>query len=925
MRATCHAATALVLAAAASAAAAPSPTWTTVSMPLDRAAFGAVAAIDPSLPRALLLPQAIRVLHEADQRGSDLRQRVVAALRAAPASVGATAVPLPLDVSTWCRAVLPRCRPETVVADLLDDRSGSLVYLGLAGVDDSTRAFLSSAPELLTWIARGHAGAFAAFGDSLRIHAGQIVVPGGAEAAPAWEALAGASTAQPSAFIRGVIANDRGRLAYFFDTAAHLDAAHLRFALGPDARATALMAAAFAAIDPSWDVEARPFIRPLIDPATVLLRVQVDADGRLAGIRSRAFWDRALDPDAEDAADRAVRPAEGDADAAWLVARVAGSDTRRRMARLQALLYGQRLAARLDRDGIEDAVRAVRASMRMPALVFSLERAGVTDVGLIAALVRHARTITAIADANERAGVLNEWQGAIALVVRLSLARTLDAPTTAALLSDLAALAPRDGRLHDAVARWLAERVLPALPRPHSGGAAEAPDANAPLEQALLDALAGPSTAGPAIAWEGSAYSVDVAGAEREHLAAIRARQDTPGVDTALASFALVAALAEPAPTSRADALLAQVNALLDLLPPRSTPGGAVTETVQVLGRLARALDARPPDPRWRERDALERASEHLLGEALRSLVYAVALGSPDDRLFLAGDVSARHDFGADRPGMPPGPSPPWSMPVEQAASGQPWHVRGSLLGLDVALGRLSLRRLLGQMPVHQALIGASQRGALVQTMVLTEPSRLADEDRQSILEAMERGRARIAAAVTDEDRAALCRDAGLCGWRGEILAWVRANEPGALLSTASRAELTWAGWTRTAPPPDAWGAATTIIDGRLGLRFPDAWPIELAGGRPTLAFGLTGFVDLKLRVAEHLAALGLPAVLARDVLAAALQDFIDEAQPGFAEDWISFARLAHALSKARVEDYVSALTIAGGPLAPREAPGTAR
>ena len=50
--------------------------------------------IDPALPRSLVMPYAIRRLHDADVRGDDLRTRVAAALRAS--RDGSTRVPLPL-------------------------------------------------------------------------------------------------------------------------------------------------------------------------------------------------------------------------------------------------------------------------------------------------------------------------------------------------------------------------------------------------------------------------------------------------------------------------------------------------------------------------------------------------------------------------------------------------------------------------------------------------------------------------------------------------------------------------------------------------------------------------------------------------------------------------------------------------------------
>jgi hypothetical protein len=87
--------------------------------------------------------------------------------------------------------------------------------------------------------------------------------------------------------------------------------------------------------------------------------------------------------------------------------------------------------------------------------------------------------------------------------------------------------------------------------------------------------------------------------------------------------------------------------------------------------------------------------------------------------------------------------------------------------------------------------------------------------------------------------------------------------------------------------------------------------------GRPTLAHGITAFADLKLRLAEALAARALPASLARDLLATALQDFIDGVEPRYPDDWLAFVRQADRLTDDRIDDYLSALAVPGGPLVP--------
>jgi len=78
---------------------------------------------------------------------------------------------------------------------------------------------------------------------------------------------------------------------------------------------------------------------------------------------------------------------------------------------------------------------------------------------------------------------------------------------------------------------------------------------------------------------------------------------------------------------------------------------------------------------------------------------------------------------------------------------------------------------------------------------------------------------------------------------------------------------------------------------------------------------------DLPLNAAVVLHNLKLPAVLAKPVLAAAMQDFVDATNPTDGNDWLTLARAAQAIDRARFEDYVAAAT-ADGPLVAESADG---
>jgi hypothetical protein len=119
----------------------------------------------------------------------------------------------------------------------------------------------------------------------------------------------------------------------------------------------------------------------------------------------------------------------------------------------------------------------------------------------------------------------------------------------------------------------------------------------------------------------------------------------------------------------------------------------------------------------------------------------------------------------------------------------------------------------------------------------------------------------------------------------------------------------------------DAWGMSALASEGCVcvRLRSPGHWSIWT--GRPQLGMMATGVADLNLHVAVMLRDLRLPAALARHVLAAAVQDFVDTVKPTDAFDWLTLARAAQQVSREQVEDYVAAAA-ADGPLLPEATPG---
>jgi len=302
------------------------------------------------------------------------------------------------------------------------------------------------------------------------------------------------------------------------------------------------------------------------------------------------------------------------------------------------------------------------------------------------------------------------------------------------------------------------------------------------------------------------------------------------------------------------------------------------------------------------------------LGDALVALIYASALPATDPEL-LASRAEARHDFGPLRgPGAQDRRA--WRL-AEPASAGTPWHLSGSLLGLDVALAMPSLRRVSDDPP--SPTLPAADRVAFARTVALLPARALTDASRDTVLRLVDAGRRRLAALSSADDARALAKAAGLGAWRGETLAWAVVHDAAGVPGTLSLSELAWAGDPQSAADRaalDAWGTARMAATGELATRAPRGRGWEGAVAHDARAGLATSVGDLNLRVAAFLAARQLPASLAPDLLSAATLDLIDRVAASRADDWRAVVAGIGAFPDARLEDDVAALT-ADGPLRP--------
>ena len=164
---------------------------------------------------------------------------------------------------------------------------------------------------------------------------------------------------------------------------------------------------------------------------------------------------------------------------------------------------------------------------------------------------------------------------------------------------------------------------------------------------------------------------------------------------------------------------------------------------------------------------ALDELVDVVLGDALLSLTYAAELGDPEGSATLARNVALRHDFGLSRRDGEIRARTAWAVPRQDYLPGVPWHVTGSVLGLDIALAPLALRRTnLDRLPDAPRL-PSHERDAFALGVALMNPRRLRDEDLDAIAAAIGRGRLRVAAMVSGREALEAVADAiALDGWR---------------------------------------------------------------------------------------------------------------------------------------------------------------
>jgi hypothetical protein len=834
-----------------------------------------------------------------------------------------TTLPLPLTAEIWSSMVFERSVADKMLfGTIIRDRRASLLYYGLQSMTPSTLAFVAKSPDLLRHF-RDNAGPVAAFGGSFQLDdSGRVVVPGGAEAVDLWQALVDEPVTKADRFGRALFSRDAGRLAYFFDTIGRLDDPHRRFALGlwikdGGVRLDRLRALyrTFAIVDDKLSFNDMPFLRPPYDPATLLAIVAVTSSGSPANPASRKLWARASEgDDIPDADSRDLREPEGDGtiDAAWLAEQLVSQQQRRQF--IDRLAFGQRVFAGVASSDLQDVLVALRGFTRFPAAMLALERIGIREPKVYATAARRARSIEQIDNPAESVPLLAQFQGGLALLERLARTGAVGREELERLTMALVDLEITDHRYEGRVGQWVKDRLLPAL---------RTTDGNHGSEDRLLAAISEHTGSTESFVWEGETYVVDDAAALRD-VKAVRKKQGGNTLDVLLPAVAPAYAIAHESKTvdeikKRTTELNAAASALA---PPRAWPDVPdAPDSKKVIERVVRNLGriTKPQDAKKAEQETVPMLDllDYLLGETLVALAYAPVMGDPAALLGPTADVSHRHTFGvAEKAGSSDlAKRTAWRRPTPGSRAIAGDAVTGSLFGIDIALAPKRLRRIASNRLPGPPKLNGNDMETFATTVALLNPRQLSGTTLRAIGAAVERGRARVKAAASDAPaRDALAASASMSHIRRQLLAWTADHAPAQLEHLFSPSEMFWLG-TDTAIDRDAmtaWGMSFEAMTGCLCLRLAPAGAWDAVAGRPSTSQLAWAASDVNIRVAGLLSEAGVPAALFPGVMGMAMQDYLDTLPAVYDDDWQAISAHAWAITRERIEDYVSALVVNG-------------
>ena len=485
-------------------------------------------------------------------------------------------------------------------------------------------------------------------------------------------------------------------------------------------------------------------------------------------------------------------------------------------------------------------------------LLLALERMGIRKPSVYVAASRAAQEATG-GDPNRAFWVLAQLQGSLAVIARLRIAghdRRHHRRAPCCFTVGRSARRRQIRRRHRAMVR----------PRPRAGASCRRHDrgkTHARLERTRqrpvgpADRLGGPAV--PPRFRRGKRQTPAPGDAEAGRpVHGCRARSGTPGGTRVRRRQSPVIRMPPQSCWPRSPRVFrrARKNALPDTMAPGvSAPPPPRERIDRVLADLERMDEVREPDRAARATQPLVETADTVLAEALLALAYAVDIGDPDGTALLASNIAMRHDFGFMLHEGETRARRPWDVPRQDFLPDVPWHVTGSLLGLDIALAPLSLKHIDLENLAMAPRLRSTEREAFALNAALLDASRLNESDRTALVAAVERGRTRVAALPQNAADVDPVADAvRMDGWRRRTLKWTIEHEPARVPGTFSLVELMTLGGDVPAASLDAWGLSAYLWTGCVCTRMPAPGGWRLFEGRPQLAYMSFIVSDLNLR-----------------------------------------------------------------------------
>lgn len=787
-------------------------------------------------------------------------QLALAGDKAIAADIQPVTIAAPLTANHW-RDVMEINDRADLFAALINNRAAMLVCAATASADPSIRALLDRDRNLLKWIIRTAPSAFWLSARGLKIDNDRVSVPGGAATEPIWEALTNVKVTRPADFIRALLTRDAGRLAWFYDAVGTMTPERIALLLGPpplglQTESVRAMYGAFRNADANWKLEEHPFLRGTTDPWIVSTHIDIAGD-RVAPPAQQWFWETLFGR--SDTTRRTVasivRAPATPVTLAWLTHQVSTAAARERRDRFEMIRFAQGVFGGVEDEALPEVLVALGGYRRYRAILLTLDRMEVGTPRVYARMVEAARRIDEDLSGRDERNAVVAFQSALAILERARFTHSIDVAAAERLLLSIA----------------------DAVDPPGNAKSKDGRPFNVITQWMLTTML--------------------------EALPPLVQPDQWTAAKTAYESRLLQALAGNPDVTNAPPVTWEGLDYQVDYFGGEHLRLKRIREQIESPG-----LDA-----------SLEAKDDDKTASALLALIYAPALGDPEGPALLGGDIAQRHNFGLTGPAGMRRDFMAWSMPREQVGDGSPWHIEGSILGLDIALARLALRRLAdNEMPVAPT-INLNDQLAFARTVMALNPRVLTDADRDRIVASIARGRARVAEAGSNLAAVlGLAVEAQLPAFVRQALPWTLTRMPDAAPALFGLRDFFWLGKPDLPEAAlDRWGIYAESLDNRLRTAMPPPAPWDNYGGRADGGLLATQAPDLVLRMAVETARLKLPAQLVPGLLMYAAQDYWHDVESRFPDDWPAMTRQALALSSSRVEDYVAALA-GGGPLRPR-------